>query len=222
MIKFKDINLTPLFAVPIMTVDLKSITPEIRQHLVNHTGAIVRPTYQQAIANPPEVLNRNLRVFDDEICKPLKDEVTDRVHECLHDILGATRNLDFEISDSWVSKQEPNTNMGQHSHGNSQFSGVIYLQTTAQSGRIFFHKRKHFDNVFPETLTVPIDLPNPVSINMWPFEPKQDSLILFPSNLEHSVEMNLSDQTRVSLAFNVTGYGVYGYEGNTQIVVNRS
>lgn len=212
----------PLFAVPIMTVDLKSITPEIRQHLINDPGAIIRPTFEEATARPPSPLNRNLRAFDDDICKPLKDEVTQRVHECIYGILGATPNLDFQISDSWVSIVHPGRDMGSHSHGNSQFSGVLYLQSTEGSGRIFFHKRKHFDNVFPETLTVPIENPNPVANNMWGFEPKQDMLILFPSNLEHSVERNCSDQTRVSLAFNVTGYGVYGYEGNTQIVVKQT
>jgi hypothetical protein len=44
-------------------------------------------------------------------------------------------------------------------------------------------------------------------------------MVMFPSNLEHSVEVNNSDQVRYSVAFNFFAYGTYGYDNVVQLEI---
>jgi uncharacterized protein (TIGR02466 family) len=211
MIKLGELELLPLFAVPVGKIPMKQVTEEIKNFLMNHEDVIVRPMQSST--------NRNLNILDNPICAPLKKEIVEQVHAFLHNCLGVSKKLDFRMTNSWVSRQDPGTDCWMHSHSNSLLSGVLYLQSTANSGRIIFHKRKHFDNMFSETLDVPIDSPNPITGNGWPVEPTQHSMVMFPSNLEHSVEVNNSDQVRYSVAFNFFAYGTYGYDNVVQLEI---
>jgi len=211
MFKLGELELLPLFAVPVGKIAMKQVTPEIKNFLIDHEDVIVRPMSTST--------NRNLNILDNPICAPLKKEIVEQVHAFLHNCLGVSKKLDFRMTNSWVSRQDPGTECWMHSHSNSLLSGVLYLQSTVNSGRIIFHKRKHFDNVFSETLDIPIEVANPITGNGWPVEPTQHSMVMFPSNLEHSVEVNNSDQVRYSVAFNFFAYGVYGYDNVVQLEI---
>ena len=72
-----------------------------------------------------------------------------------------------------------------HHHGNfsDTLSGVYYLQTYNNSGGLAIHS------------------PQDVCIKEY-FFPKRGDLICFSSSLIHSVEANLEDKDRISIAFN--------------------
>ena len=64
-----------------------------------------------------------------------------------------------------------------------QLSGVVYLKVPKNSGKILFY--------------------NPFNVNIqYCFTPKENEIFLFPSVLYHSVEPNLSQEDRISIAFN--------------------
>ena len=63
------------------------------------------------------------------------------------------------------------------------YSGVIYLKTPLNSGRICFK--------------------SPIATDGWiEIPPEETGIIIFPSTLEHYVQPNLSKEDRISLAFN--------------------
>ena len=74
-----------------------------------------------------------------------------------------------------------------HSHGKipNTLSGVYYLQTNKNSGCLTLHNEGNID----------------ISKNYYP---KSGDLIIFPNSTPHSVGINLSNEDRISIAFNIT------------------
>jgi len=103
----------------------------------------------------------------------------------------------IEISESWINLSEYNDYQHFHNHVPSVYdiSGVYYDKTKGDGsdGKIEFKNPNlasqssillsHFSNVS--------------------FIPENGKLILFPSFLEHCVYKNTSEQTRISISFNV-------------------
>ena len=96
-----------------------------------------------------------------------------------------------QIFQSWINKLPKGSSQAVHTHANSVVSGVYYHETTANMGGIVFMN------------------PNPYSkMAMWGTEEGRffpctpNTLVLFPSWLEHKTSENRSDHPRVSIAFN--------------------
>lgn len=86
-----------------------------------------------------------------------------------------------------------------HNHPNSILSGVYYLQVPEQSGSIFFADPRPGSQM----LIPPVE-----EFNLWTFpkisyKPHVGMMLLFPSWLLHGVEMNMSNEMRISLSFNI-------------------
>ena len=83
-----------------------------------------------------------------------------------------------------------------HNHKNSYLSGVFYFNTV-ENDIILFHKNR--ENDFFEFESKDMNIYNSA---IWSFPVKTGQLILFKSNILHSVPVNLQNKTRISLAFN--------------------
>jgi hypothetical protein len=89
-------------------------------------------------------------------------------------------SLWFNIS-SFTNYNDLHTH--QNIHSDNKLSGVLYLQTSKNSGNIKFY--------------------NPLSLNdSLIIYPKKGDLLIFSQILPHSVEPNLSQEDRISIAFN--------------------
>ena len=84
-----------------------------------------------------------------------------------------------------------------HSHPGSYFSAALYLKTPEHSGNIVFQR--------PDNLkeTILFHTPNEHNFGDYQITPQENLLVIFPSCLHHYVARNNSDQTRVSVAFNI-------------------
>lgn len=95
---------------------------------------------------------------------------------------------------SWANVNEKgNWNMI-HNHPGTDLSGVYYVKVPKNSGQILFFDPRKIDTVdkaFEE---------QPKIIGSYPVE---GNLFMFPSYLEHMVTPNESDETRISIAFNI-------------------
>ncbi|MAG49912.1 hypothetical protein CMO86_09780 [Candidatus Woesearchaeota archaeon] len=118
-------------------------------------------------------------------------------------------NNSFVISTSWITKTKPNQKSEIHNHDNCFFSGILYLQTELNCGKIEFLNmdNKRFDLQRKEY--------NIFNSNSWTIEPKNNMLILFPSELYHRVLKNNSNITRISLAFNIMPKGILGSDDSS-------
>ena len=92
------------------------------------------------------------------------------------------------INGMWVNISSPTHFNAPHSHGVDEYpynlySGVIYLKVPQNSGDIVFT--------------------NPLNQNLaHNITPSNGEIIFFPSSIQHYVEPNLSQEDRISIAFN--------------------
>ena len=83
----------------------------------------------------------------------------------------------------WFNLAEPSelTGVPDHVH-EACISGVFYLRVPPKSGNLFFREKGEEDFVL---------------------EPIEGKIVLFPSSLRHGGKENLSEDIRISLAFNI-------------------
>lgn len=139
-----------------------------------------------------EVLNNNTLYF-------LKSKVMDLFEDFNKQIL--KYNAKFQITTSWFTNSEQGKYGQYHSHSNSMFSGVFYFSENPSSIRFTnFNKGTSFGLIATEY--------NVYNSSSWEVKPSKGTILLFPSELHHYVE--LSNNIRKSLAFNIVPVGKYG------------
>ena len=191
-----------LFSVPIFVDKLSfDIDQNINSSLALLYDHIVFENYY---------ISSNTTVLDLEIFADLKTEILKKINYLLHSQLKIAEMHEFYITTSWFVKIPKNGWAQKHIHSNSIFSGVVYLNSPREGGEIVFHKDNRYHNVSYPTLELTYKEWNTCNSEYWKISPKQGDIILFPSNLTHSVEKNLADTERLSLAFNVFAKGEFG------------
>lgn len=101
------------------------------------------------------------------------------------------------ITQSWLNLSVKGQWHHMHSHPNSMFSGVLYVEAGG-SDRIVFERRDKVMGGFFDVEAVNF---NPANSDNWWLPAVTGSLLVFPSSLYHSVPPTESDR-RVSLSFN--------------------
>ena len=82
-----------------------------------------------------------------------------------------------------------------HSHKFfSSFSGIYYIQGKDTGNLVFYNTQNLMHDCYTKS-------PFTKKFKM---NPKDNSLVLFPSWVPHEVEENKSDRQRINIAFNVT------------------
>ena len=96
------------------------------------------------------------------------------------------KELGFSRNEFWFNVAKPGDSTGWHNHKEkATLSGVYYIKIPKKSGDIFFRKKR-----------------NDLWVK-WAVKSLAGKMLLFDSRLEHSVEMNKSNNIRISLAFNL-------------------
>lgn len=116
----------------------------------------------------------------------------------IHSYLGQVETRDGQqavITDSWISISYPGNYERMHTHGGSYVSGVYYIKTSPECGRIFFENLD--DNLWASKRT------RPENWNTVSYEGVERRLILFNSQVPHHVAQNRSQSERIALSFNV-------------------
>jgi uncharacterized protein (TIGR02466 family) len=145
--------------------------------------------------NNGNFLHKETYIFD----TILKDsKLVKDIYECIDEhvtkISGEKPNL--RITQSWLNINPPGTSHHRHSHGNSILSGVLYIQTNELSGNFVVHtpNKRAFGGFIEEF--------NRYNYEFIYFTPKKFDLFLFQSSLDHSVNVNESQEDRLSISFN--------------------
>lgn len=113
---------------------------------------------------------------------------------------------DCYITDCWANLNRTGHAHTMHTHPNNYLSGVYYVRAPARSGRIVFGDPR------PAACTITPTLAENTSFNSneMHFEPRDGKLVIFNSWLPHFVEVNRSEEERISIAFNVMLKGQIG------------
>ena len=110
----------------------------------------------------------------------------------------------FDFSTSWPTLSKPGEESHYHSHNNAIFTGVYYLRTARNCGKISFCK---FEGT---TWGIRKKEANTYNSTTWKIPPSTNKLVIFPSQLPHKINLNRSKEPRISLAFNVVPLGQIG------------
>ena len=125
-----------------------------------------------------------------------------KLHEYVTKIFASTDKL--VITQSWLNKSKKGESHHEHVHPNSMVSGVWYPQIHEQMPPIQFRSRNQRD------VSLQTEQYNTFNSATFMLPMKRGELILFPSNLTHSVPTNVGEEERISLSFNTWPKGNMG------------
>ena len=102
----------------------------------------------------------------------------------------------------WVNINGKGSFNARHHHdpySGTFLSGVFYIKTPENSGGIvFYDPRPHIGSAHDTRYFSQLD-----HCNTYCVKPNQNMMLMFPAWLEHSVETNNSNDTRISISFNI-------------------
>ena len=120
------------------------------------------------------------------------------------------------VTQCWTNKNPPNSKHHEHVHPNSIVSGVMYFQIDQTLPPIQFSKSNQ-DGVKLDPIKY-----NVLNSDTFLLPCKPGELILFPSNLRHSVPINTGMPDRISLSFNTFCIDALGSEDSlTHLDIRR-
>jgi uncharacterized protein (TIGR02466 family) len=136
-----------------------------------------------------------------EVIKPLIEEIIKHVL-IMHEIHSIKKKYDVFLDNIWININSKGAFNRPHVHNDDLFSGVFYVKTPEKCGNIVFsHPAQNQQYHFRSDLPIVDEWTNKNSGLMYQY-PQVGKLVLFPSWLLHYVEPNLSDEDRISIAFN--------------------
>jgi len=112
------------------------------------------------------------------------------------------------LGNMWANINPPGGMNQPHIHPNALFSGVYYVKSNPQAGRL-----KIYDPRPGAQINMPTRKPGDPGKDLWRdanIEPIPGRIIMFPAWLWHSVEPNQSDDIRISVSFNFIQAGFNG------------
>ena len=127
--------------------------------------------------------------------RPVKQIIDQKIQE-LQSFIGPNSRLAHD--NFWLNINYKGHYNEKHFHPLSVFSGVIYISVNENSGNIIFHTDSpslHYQNVFNNE--------SDLFYKEARYAPKNGMILLFPAWIAHSVTANMSDEPRISIAFNV-------------------
>ena len=204
--KAMNVSMTPLFGTPVMQIeldlDLEKLT-EFSFQLQN------KDKQGDLKTNKGGWHSNNILEENHEEFIRLKKEITQYLHLYHSEVFrGMTfkGNIIQSINGMWVNINEKHHYNEWHIHGGSTLSGAYYIKHdgSGENGNILF---KNPNYLYLTTAHWPpgiIESTNEITTEIAPIIPKSNMLLIFPSWLEHRVETNLKDDTRISISFNAT------------------
>ena len=181
-------QLQPLFITPLYSNNFRDT------HTLNKMLQYVRRIeYVDKGAYGSNKLSSNTYILEEVELSPLKQFVQNSIQDFTNNFLKTSMSL--KVTQSWVNLSEKGTMHNTHTHPNSIFSGIFYFYTDQKSPQVYFYRESPNNYHYDGGTSL-------YTSNVMAFRPPVGSLLIFPSNLPHSVGLNESDEPRISLSFN--------------------
>ena len=189
----------PLFATPVFVTK----QPDAEWHNKEWLDKALSLQYRKNKGNWASV---ETNVLDLPDWKLLKDVIQTELDLILKDFYKLDlSNIKLVVTQSWLNVNNDSEYHPMHTHTNSMLSGIIYLNTSEEDAIRFT------DNKFNTRMSF-VSIPNMV------LPVKKGDIILFDSQLPHSVDAAKRKEKRVSLAFNTFVVGELGSEDGLSFV----
>jgi len=193
-------QIVPIFPTPIMISNIK------RPFSLEEINCITN--YRQDVfSNLSNVTTNDLYVLNNPALSSIKAFIESMLFDYLMNIYNPINPSEVKlgITQSWLNYTDKNQFHHQHHHPNSVVSGSIYINAKKDIDHIMFGRS------LPLNLQVQAEQQNMYNCVEAVFPVETGDVVLFQSNLEHSVPITSGDYTRISLAFNSYFSGKIGY-----------
>jgi uncharacterized protein (TIGR02466 family) len=119
-------------------------------------------------------------------------------------LLGIADNCTIDVTQAWINVNNTSSNRSNthevHMHPGHIMSAVYYVQAPKDSGNlVLISPHGLMDYALPYKL---VTNPTPFNGTRYTVMPSAGDLVSFPGWINHCVTENLSNQTRISIAFN--------------------
>ena len=200
--KIVNSNVQGIFATPIYFSELERNLTEKENNFINK---IKEQTYMNSLGGRNETSEDSYVLEKKELIN-LKKDLLLRVNDYFDKIEKPVQKIKPYITQSWLNINKNGTYHYEHSHPNSYLSGVFYVNSYQNDDSINFKESKYTQINLGTRKNY-----NPFNSREWTFYVKTGAIIMFPSYLKHSVNLNQrSNHERISLAFNIFMKGAIG------------
>lgn len=137
---------------------------------------------------------------DDLKFKDCVKPLVQSIDKTTDDLQNETGFKNLLIQNMWVNYNYKINFNQPHTHAGSHISGVFWIKIPENSGDLIFQDPRIANQMNVPSVMSETNLFNATTFWM---KPKENRLLLFPSYLYHFVMPNLSDETRISISFNI-------------------
>ena len=137
--------------------------------------------------------------LENEQPKYFINSISTNLNEAFIDMGWDLKNQEVKVTSMWSVINKKNASNARHIHSNNYISAAYYVKTSENSGDIVFHDPRSVTTFrYPK-----IAENNTLNSNIFTIQPKEGLLVLFPSYLYHSVDLNRSEEERIVISFNI-------------------
>lgn len=188
----KDKNIIPLFSTPLYVSQVNLLAKEI--------DFIINENYLRVELNNG-YMSKNKNILKNKNLKNLNKQIMEHLKFYKEEIFSIANNINIFIKNSWLMKHIKGDKSEKHFHENSLISGIVYIKTPKESGNIMFHKKSSIINDISPLIKLNFNEYNLFNSGGWNLDVKENMIVLFPSYLDHSTEINKSNEERYCLSF---------------------
>ena len=194
----------PLFANPLMRVELDLDLEKLSEFAFQlqdkekegvqetniggwQSGDIIEEKHEEFIKLKKEI-SKNLQIYHSQVFKGMVFE---------DDIIQNLNNM-------WVNINKKHHYNEWHIHPLATLSGTFYIKHdgSVENGSIEFKHPSHISMIDVHWPVGLVEKHNFITTPYIKFTPKPNMLLIFPSWLEHKVDINLKDEPRITAGFN--------------------
>ena len=137
--------------------------------------------------------------LEDEEPRYFINSISSSLNSVFNDMGWDLKKQEVKITSMWSIINKKDASNAQHIHSNNYISAAYYVKSAKDCGDIVFHDPRSVTTFrHPKILKS-----NKLNSNISSIQPKEGLLVLFPSYLYHSVDLNKSDEERIVISFNI-------------------
>jgi len=193
----QSMEVQTLFATPLARVDISSALDDAQVEYIQSL---------KMVKNQQNMISEDLYIFKHPQLKRLATAVQSALSAYASEIMGLEQ--DIVVTQSWALLNDPGVGMHAHAHSNSIVSGSVYYAPLPEPvSRVIFDRHTHYQQIEM--------IPDPEKVNIYNtsrnvITPKHGEVIMFPSDINHMIESNGSQELRRAIAFNSFVKGTIG------------
>ena len=202
-------SIAHLFATPVYSQDTNFKFFEKEKEFIN---SLQYEEYERSGC----MLSKDEYIFRHKNLNRIKIECEKHLRVYTEKVLCIKQN--FYITNSWITKKERGQSHTWHTHPNSVFSGVFYMNDEGSDSNLNFRGKPQFS---PFNLKYSHSEFNQFNSEKCGISVKNGTMIIFPSHLEHGVDQNLSYDNRIVIGFNSFVEGNFGEDYCARLTLGK-